>query len=279
MPLNYLKTALLLAALTAIFIALGGFVGGESGLAVAFVLALAMNVFAYWKSDTMVLRMHGAGEVDPQTGGQFYAIVRGLAGRAELPMPRVYIMQNPQPNAFATGRSPKHAAVCASTGLLEMLTPREVTGVIAHELSHVKNRDTLTMTVAATIGGAISMIANWLQISALFGNRSGKGRLATFAAMLIAPFAAMLVQMAISRSRERAVRGIKRGQCDTGNRAYVHRQSVDRARRRQPVRNASEHRKPDRGVAEARRRDGRRLRHGRRPARPGGREPDGRTTR
>ena len=202
MPLNFLKTALLLAALTAIFIAMGGFVGGEAGLAVAFVVALVMNVFAYWKSDTMVLRMHGASEVDPQSGGQFYEIVKGLAERAGLPMPRVYIMQNPQPNAFATGRNPSHAAVCASTGLLEMLTPEEVTGVIAHELCHVKNRDTLTMTVAATIGGAISMIANWLQVSALFGHRTGKGRLATFAAMLIAPFAAMLVQMAISRSRE-----------------------------------------------------------------------------
>ena len=202
MPLNYLKTAVLLLALTAIFVAMGGFAGGEAGLAVAFVLAFAMNVFAYWKSDSMVLRMHGAAEVDAQSGGQFYAIVQGLAQRAGLPMPRVYIMQSPQPNAFATGRNPQHAAVCASTGLLDMLTPEEVAGVIAHELSHVKNRDTLTMTVAATIAGAISMIANWLQVSALFGNRSGKSRLATFAAMLAAPFAAMLVQMAISRSRE-----------------------------------------------------------------------------
>ena len=202
MPLNYLKTAVLLAALTAIFVAMGGFVGGKMGLALAFVAALAMNVFAFWKSDQMVLRLHGAAEVDAQSGGQFYAIVQGLAERAGLPMPRVYVMQSPQPNAFATGRSPAHAAVCASTGLLDMLSPEELAGVIAHELSHVKNRDTLTMTVAATMAGAISMIANWLQVSALFGNRTGKGRLATFAAMLIAPFAAMLVQMAISRSRE-----------------------------------------------------------------------------
>ena len=202
MPLNYLKTAMLLGVLTVIFVAMGGFVGGQAGLAVAFVLALAINAFAFWRSDKMVLKLHGATEVDQQTGGQFYAIVQRLSQRAELPMPRVFVMQNPQPNAFATGRNPQHAAVCASTGLLDLLTDEELAGVIAHELSHVRNRDTLTMTVAATFGGAISMIANWLQVSAIFGNRTGKGRLASFAAMLLAPLAAMLVQMAISRSRE-----------------------------------------------------------------------------
>ena len=202
MPLNYLKTALLLGVLTAIFVALGGFVGGQGGLAVAFVVALVMNLFAYWKSDQMVLRLQGAIEVDRQSGGQYYAIVQQLSQRAGLPMPRVYVMQAPQPNAFATGRNPRHAAICATTGLLDLLNPEEIAGVIGHELSHVKNRDTLTMTIAATIGGAISMIANWLQIAMIFGNRSGRSRSADFVAMLLAPFAAMIVQLAISRSRE-----------------------------------------------------------------------------
>ncbi len=221
MPLNYLKTAFLLAVLTGIFVALGGFVGGEFGLAIAFVIALAMNGLAYWKSDTMVLRMFKATEVDVQTGGQFYQIVAELARRAELPMPRVYIMQAPQPNAFATGRDPAHAAVCASTGLLDMLSPEEVSGVIAHELGHVKNHDTLTMMIAATIGGAISMIANWLQISVLFfgGRSSNRSRLATFTAMLLAPVAASLVQMAISRSRE--YQADRFGAMLTGNPAWL----------------------------------------------------------
>lgn len=205
MPMNFAKTALLLTVLTAIFVAMGGFVGGEMGLVIAFLLALVMNGVAFWKSDQIVLRMQGAQEVDASKGGEFYAIVGDLAARAGLPMPKVYLMVNQQPNAFATGRNPAHAAVCASTGLLSILTREEVAGVLAHELSHIKNRDTLTMTVAATIGGAISMLAQWLQVSAFFGgnrNNNRHGRIATFAAMLIAPFAAMLVQMAISRSRE-----------------------------------------------------------------------------
>ncbi len=204
MPMNFAKTALLLAVLTAIFAFMGGFVGGETGLIVAFVMALAMNGLAYWKSDKIVLRMQGAQEIDANSGGELFTIVGELAGRAGLPMPRVYIMHNPQPNAFATGRNPANAAVCASTGLLDMLSREEVAGVLAHELAHIKSRDTLTMTLAATIGGAISMLAQWLQVSMIFGGRSTNrhGKLATFAAMLIAPFAAMLVQMAISRSRE-----------------------------------------------------------------------------
>lgn len=202
MPLNYLKTALLLGVLTAIFVAMGGFVGGERGLAIAFVVALVTNALAYWKSDSMVLRMQGAVEVDRQSGGQYFEIVEQLSARAGIPMPRVCVMQSPLPNAFATGRNPDHAAICASTGLLDLLSPQEVAGVIGHELSHVKNRDTLTMTIAATIGGAISMLANWLQISAIFGNRTGRSRMATFAAMLIAPLAATIIQMSISRSRE-----------------------------------------------------------------------------
>ena len=204
MPLNFSKTALLLALLTAIFVAMGALVGGQGGMLIAFAIALVMNLYSLWKSDSMVLKMHKAEEVDAATGGQIHAIVQDLARRAGLPPPRVFIMHNPQPNAFATGRSPSKAAVCASTGLLDMLTPDEIAGVMAHELAHVKNRDTLTMTVAATIGGAISMMAQYLQIGALFG-RSNTGRggfLGALAAMIIAPIAAMIVQMAISRSRE-----------------------------------------------------------------------------
>jgi heat shock protein HtpX len=206
--MNYAKTGLLLAVLTGILVAMGGVVGGQEGMVIAFVIAAVMNLFSLWKSDTMVLRMYGAREVDARSGGEYYRIVQGLAQRAGLPMPRVYIMDNPQPNAFATGRNPKHAAVCASTGLLEMLSAEEQAGVIAHELSHVKNRDTLTMALAATIGGAISMLAQYLQFGALFGgnrnNNSGVGWLGALIAMILAPLAAMLVQMAISRSREYA---------------------------------------------------------------------------
>jgi heat shock protein HtpX len=207
MPMNYAKTAMLLAALTAIFVAMGAAIGGQQGMVIAFVVALGMNVFSLWNSDSMVLKMFGAQEVDEASAPDYYGIVRDLARRAELPMPRVYVMHNPQPNAFATGRSPSHAAVAASTGLLEMLSREEIAGVIAHELSHIKNRDTLTMTVAATIGGAISMLAQYLQFGMLFGggnrdDRGGVGWIGALLAMLVAPFAAMLVQMAISRSRE-----------------------------------------------------------------------------
>lgn len=205
MPLNYAKSAMLLVLLTAIFVAMGGFVGGQSGLVVAFVMALVMNGLALWKSDQLVLSMQGAHEVPPGTGNGLHTMVADLAHRAELPMPRVYLMDSPQPNAFATGRSPEKGAVCVSTGLLDMLQPQEVAGVVAHELAHIKNRDTLTMALAATLGGAISMLAQWLQFGMLFGGRNGNnrhGRLATMAAALLAPFAAMIVQMAISRSRE-----------------------------------------------------------------------------
>jgi heat shock protein HtpX len=206
MPMNYAKTGLLLAVLTGILVAMGGLVGGFTGMVIAFAVALAMNLFSLWQSDKLVLRMYGAEEVTEQSGGQYYAIVRDLAARAGLPMPRVYIMNNPQPNAFATGRSPQNAAVCASTGLLEMLSPEEVAGVMAHELAHVKNYDTLTMAVAATIGGAISMLAQYLQFGALFGgnreNSNGVGWIGALVAMIVAPMAAMMVQMAVSRSRE-----------------------------------------------------------------------------
>jgi len=206
--MNYVRTAMLLALLTAIFVALGAAVGGQTGMVIAFFLALAMNLFSLWNSDKMVLRMYGAQEVDERSAPEYYGIVRELAQRAGLPMPRVFLMQSPQPNAFATGRSPAHAAVCASTGILEALSREEFTGVIAHELTHIKNHDTLTMTVAASIGGAVSMLAQWMQFGFLFGghreDRSGVGMVGALLAILVAPLAAMLVQMAISRSREYA---------------------------------------------------------------------------
>jgi heat shock protein HtpX len=206
MPLNYAKTALLLAALTAIMVAMGAAVGGRGGLMIAFIMAMVTNVVSLWKSDTAVLTMFRAQEVDEGTAPELVSLVRTLAERAELPMPRVYIMNNPQPNAFATGRSPSSAAVCASTGLLESVSRNELSGVLAHELAHVKNRDTLTMAVAATIGGAVSMFAQYLQFGMLFGggrrNDGGAGFLGTLLAVIVAPMAAMMVQMAISRSRE-----------------------------------------------------------------------------
>jgi heat shock protein HtpX len=204
--MNYVKTAMLLAVLTAIFVALGGLIGGQTGMVFAFILSLGMNLFSYWNSDKMVLRMYGAHEVDAQSSPEYYGLVRELAQRAGLPMPRVYVMDSPQPNAFATGRNPSHAAVCASTGLLQALSREELAGVMAHELAHIKNHDTLTMTIAASIGGAISMLAQYLQFGAMFGgnrdDRGGVGMIGSLVAILIAPLAAMLVQMAISRSRE-----------------------------------------------------------------------------
>jgi heat shock protein HtpX len=207
MPMNYAKTAALLAALTAIFVALGAVIGGQQGMIIAFVVALGMNVFSLWNSDKMVLKMFGAEEVDERSAPEYYGLVRDLARRADLPMPKVYIMHNPQPNAFATGRNPQNAAVASTTGLMEQLSREELAGVIAHELAHIKNRDTLTMTVAATIGGAISMLAQYMQFGMLFGGHrdergGGVGMIGAILAMLVAPFAAMLVQMAISRSRE-----------------------------------------------------------------------------
>jgi heat shock protein HtpX len=204
MPMNFARTALLLALLTVIFVAMGALLGGQGGMVVAFVVALVMNLFTLWKSDRMILKLHGAKEVDANSGGQFYAIIRELAERAELPMPRVYVMQNPQPNAFATGRNPANAAVCASSGLLDMLSAEEAAGVMAHELAHVKNRDTITMTVAASIGGAISMMAQYLQFSAIFGGRQGQrlGWLGFILTAVLAPLGALLVQTAVSRSRE-----------------------------------------------------------------------------
>ncbi|HYD15522.1 MAG TPA: zinc metalloprotease HtpX, partial [Hyphomicrobium sp.] len=203
-----------------------------------FVVALGMNVFSLWNSDTMVLKMFGAHEVDERSAPEYYGMVRDLARRAELPMPRVYVMDSPQPNAFATGRSPSRAAVAASTGLLESLSREETAGVIAHELAHIKNRDTLTMTVAATIGGAISMLAQYMQFGMLFGghreDRGGVGMIGAILAMLVAPFAAMLVQMAISRSRE--YQADRMGALICGNPRWLSSalSKIDRAARRIP---------------------------------------------
>jgi heat shock protein HtpX len=197
---NGLKTLFLLSALTALLMALGYTFGGAKGAVIAFVVAAGMNVFSYWNSDKVVLRMHDAREVDATSAPDFHAMVAELAKRAGLPMPKVYIIDSPHPNAFATGRDPEHAAVAATKGLLNMLTRDEVAGVMAHELGHVKNRDTLVMTVVATVAGAISMLANF----GLFF-RSGDNRgnaLATILAVIVAPIAAMIVQMAISRTRE-----------------------------------------------------------------------------
>jgi heat shock protein HtpX len=203
--MNYLRTAILLAGLTALFMGVGYLIGGASGAMMALVVAAAMNLFAYWNSDRMVLSMHGAQEVDARTAPDLYGMVRELAGRAGLPMPRVYLMDNPQPNAFATGRNPQNAAVAVTTGLLHDLSRQEAAGVIAHELAHIRNYDTLTMTITATIAGAISMLA---QFGMFFGgnrdNNNGAGIVGTLAMAILAPIAAMIVQMAISRSREYA---------------------------------------------------------------------------
>ncbi|MET1416160.1 zinc metalloprotease HtpX [Roseibium sp. HPY-6] len=201
--MNYIRTAMLLAAMTALFMGIGFMIGGQAGMLIALAIAAAMNVFSYWNADKMVLRMHHAQEVDERSMPDFYRMVQRLARNADLPMPKVYIINNPQPNAFATGRNPENAAVAATTGLLNMLTPEEVAGVMAHELAHVKNHDTLIMTITATIAGAISMLANF----AFFfgGNRNNPlGIVGMLLMMIVAPMAAMVVQMAISRTREYA---------------------------------------------------------------------------
>jgi heat shock protein HtpX len=203
--MNYAKTAILLAAMTGLFLAIGFLLGGEGGMVIAFVVAAGMNLFAYWNADKMVLSMYGARQVGPDEAPGFHRIVAGLAANAGLPMPKVFLIDDPQPNAFATGRNPENAAVAATRGLLEMLDEREVAAVMAHELAHVKNRDTLIMTVTATIAGAIGMLANFAM---MFGGgnreRGGLGIVGTIAVMIVAPLAASLVQMAISRSREYA---------------------------------------------------------------------------
>jgi len=205
---SYLKTTVLLAGLTALFVGMGYLLGGQGGMLIAFLVAVGMNLFTYWNSDRMVLSMYGAQEVDAYAAPEFYGIVQQLAHRAGLPMPRVYVIHSDQPNAFATGRNPENAAVAATTGLLTMLGAEEVAGVMAHELAHVRNRDTLVMTVTATIAGAISMLANFGMVfggsSSSEDGRGGNplGFVGALLMMIVAPFAAMIVQMAVSRTRE-----------------------------------------------------------------------------
>ncbi|MEP2942508.1 MAG: zinc metalloprotease HtpX [Hyphomicrobiales bacterium] len=201
--MNYAKTGLLLAVITGLFVSIGFLLGGTGGMVIAFGIAVAMNVFSYWNSDKMVLRMHNAREVDEQSAPEYYNMVAELADNADLPMPAVYIIEQAQPNAFATGRNPENAAVAATTGLLDMLSYEEIEGVMAHELAHVQNRDTLIMTITATFAGAISMLANFAMF---FGNNRNNplGIVGVILMMFLAPMAAALVQMAISRTREYA---------------------------------------------------------------------------
>jgi heat shock protein HtpX len=199
--MNILRTALLMAALTALFLLVGYLIGGEAGMAIAFLFAAGTNLFSYWNSDRVLLSMYGAREVTEAAAPDLLHLVHQLAGQAGLPMPKVYIVENDQPNAFATGRNPEHAALCVTSGLLARVNTEELAGVLAHELGHIKHRDTLTMTITATIAGAVSMLANF----ALFfggGRRNGLGFAGLLLVSILAPIAAMLVQMAISRGRE-----------------------------------------------------------------------------
>jgi heat shock protein HtpX len=200
---NLMKTAILMAAITALFMAVGHLIGGRSGMTLALLFALGMNFFSYWFSDKLVLKMYSAREVDAQSEPYFYGMVQELAQRARLPMPRVYLIDEDAPNAFATGRNPDNAAVAATTGILRVLNHRELRGVMAHELAHVKHRDILISTISATMAGAVSMLANFAMF---FSGRDGEGRptnpLVGLLVALLAPLAASLIQMAISRARE-----------------------------------------------------------------------------
>lgn len=200
---NLMKTAVLMAAITALFMAIGSLLGGQTGMMLALVVALGMNFFSYWFSDKLVLKMYNAKQVDESSAPQFYRMVAELAQRAQLPMPKVYLIEEDAPNAFATGRNPENAAVAATTGILRVLSERELRGVMAHELAHVRHRDILISTVSATMAGAISMLANFAMF---FGGRDSEGRstnpIVGLLVMLLAPLAASLIQMAISRARE-----------------------------------------------------------------------------
>jgi len=198
------KTFLLLGSLSVVLVFIGGYLGGQMGMLIALIMAGGMNFYAYYFSDTAILKHYNAVEVDPREAPMLYRVVERLVDRAELPMPKVYIIHDHIPNAFATGRNPQHAAVAITTGLLELLNEEEVAGVMAHELSHVRHRDILIATVAATIAGAIAFIANMLQFGAMFGNRNNRGinPIMMIAMAIILPIAASVIQMTISRSRE-----------------------------------------------------------------------------
>ena len=202
--MNGIRTALLLASLTGLMLLIGGALGGRGGMAIALLLSLVMNMGSYWYSDKIVLKMYHAREVTPTEAPGLYGIVRGLVERAQMPMPKVYIVDTPMPNAFATGRNPSHAAVAATTGIMRILDRDELEAVMAHELSHVRNRDTLISSVAATIAGVITFVANMAQWSLIFGGNDDDGGniVGVIAMAILAPIAAMIIQMAISRSRE-----------------------------------------------------------------------------
>ena len=296
--MSYLRTAILLAAMTALFMGIGFLLGGQSGMVIALLVAAAMNLFAYWNSDKMVLSMYGAREVDARSAPELYALVGRLAAAAGLPMPRVFIMENPQPNAFATGRNPQHASIAVTTGLLNTVNQEELAGVLAHELGHVKNRDTLLMTITATLAGAISMLANF---GFMFGGRSNGnnniGFIGTLALLILGPLAAGLVQMAISRTREyaadregaeisgkplalasalhkiaarRAAHSQYAGRAQSGFGASLHRQSAVGRAHGQSVLHPSRCREPRGGVAGDRARDGRERAGGERAGSCGG---------
>ena len=206
--MNLLKITFLLTCLTLLLVAMGTAIGGQSGMVIAFAIACAMNFFSYWYSDKIILKMYKAREVSATDHPEFYGMVQRLARQAQMPMPKVYIIPSEGPNAFATGRNPQNAAVAATEGIMRILSPEELEGVMAHELAHVQNRDTLISTIAATFAGAISMLGSMLQWSAIFGTgrndeeEGGGSLLSSLALAIIAPMAAMLIQMAISRSRE-----------------------------------------------------------------------------
>ncbi|AVY93594.1 MULTISPECIES: zinc metalloprotease HtpX [Microvirgula] len=202
---NWLKTTILMAGIMALFMVVGGAIGGRGGMLIAFLVGGGMNLFAYWNSDKMVLRMYNAHQVDASTAPEFYGMVAELAQRAGLPMPKVYIIDEEQPNAFATGRNPENAAVAATTGILRLLDYRELRGVMAHELAHVRNRDTLISTLSASVAGAISALANMAMFASIFGGRDderGSNPIVMLLVSILAPIAASLIQMAISRTRE-----------------------------------------------------------------------------
>ncbi|MBI1811010.1 MAG: zinc metalloprotease HtpX [Nitrospirae bacterium] len=204
--MNNIKTMFLLVTLTLILVWAGGAFGGKNGMTIALIIALGLNLFAYWFSDKLVLRMYGAREVTEAEAPELYGIVRRLSQKAQMPMPKVYMIEEDQPNAFATGRNPKHAAVAVTTGIMRILSRDELTGVIGHELAHISHRDILISTIAATIAGAISYLAQMAQWAAIFGGRSnddeGGSPVASLVMMIVGPIAALIIQMAISRSRE-----------------------------------------------------------------------------
>lgn len=245
--MNTLRTTVLLASLTALLLIAGKALGGNGGMVVALVLAVVMNFGSYWFSDKLVLRMYRAQPVGPNNAPELYSVVEDLVRRAQIPMPAVYIVENDTPNAFATGRNPEHAAIAATTGLMRIMNREELTGVLAHELSHVRHRDTLVSAIAATLAGAITMLANMAQWLLLFGGlrgndeEGGGGLLGTLAMMILAPFAAVLIQMAVSRSREF---GADKGGAElTGNPRGLASalRKLEQANTRAPIKAAADH--------------------------------------